>query len=80
LLRFVATQAIHKATYLFRLIRPYKKVAPLEEKTILFSQETKAEYLRSHIVGSQRFEHLIEAASKSYIDVRHQIASKAYDL
>jgi UDP-N-acetylglucosamine:LPS N-acetylglucosamine transferase len=79
-LRFVATQAIHKATYLFRLIRPYKKVAPLAEKTILFSQETKAEYLRSHIVGSQRFEHLIEAASKSYIDVRHQIASTAYDL
>jgi hypothetical protein len=79
-LRFVATQAIHKATYLFRLIRPYKKVAPLAEKTILFSQETKAEYLRSQIVGSQRFEHLIEGASKSYSDVRHQIASKAYDL
>jgi hypothetical protein len=79
-LRFVATQAIHKATYLFRLIRPYKKVAPLAEKTILFSQETKAEYLRSQIVGSQRFEHLIQGASKSYSDVRHQIASKAYDL
>jgi hypothetical protein len=79
-LRFVATQAIHKATYLFRLIRPYKKVTPLAEKTILFSQETKAEYLRSQIVGSQRFEHLIEGASKSYSDVRHQIASKAYDL
>jgi UDP-N-acetylglucosamine:LPS N-acetylglucosamine transferase len=79
-LRFVATQAIHKATYLYRLIRPYKKIAPLKVETVLFSQETKAEYLRSHIAGSQRFEHLIEGASKSYVDARHQIANKAYKL
>ena len=80
MLRFVATQAIHKATYLFRLIRPYKKIAPLEVETVLFSQETKAEYLRLHIAGSQRFEHLIEGVSKSYVDARHQIANKAYKI
>jgi UDP-N-acetylglucosamine:LPS N-acetylglucosamine transferase len=78
--RFVATQAIHKATYLFRLIRPYKKIATLEDKSILFSQEISAEYLRTHIKGNQRFEHLIDGASKSYVSARHQIASKAYDL
>ena len=78
--RFVATQAIHKATYLFRLIRPYKKIATLEDKSILFSQEISAEYLRTHIKGNQRFEHLIDGASKNYVSARHQIASKAYDL
>jgi UDP-N-acetylglucosamine:LPS N-acetylglucosamine transferase len=78
--RFVATQAIHKATYLFRLIRPYKKIATLEDKSILFSQEISAEYLRTHIKGNQRFEHLIGGASKNYVSARHQIASKAYDL
>jgi UDP-N-acetylglucosamine:LPS N-acetylglucosamine transferase len=78
--RFVATQAIHKATYLFRLIRPYKKIATLEDKSILFSQEISAEYLRTHIKGNQRFEHLIDGASKNYVTARHQIASKAYDL
>jgi UDP-N-acetylglucosamine:LPS N-acetylglucosamine transferase len=78
--RFVATQAIHKATYLFRLIRPYKKIATLEDKSILFSQEISAEYLRTHIKGNQRFEHLIDGASKNYVSARHEIASKAYDL
>jgi UDP-N-acetylglucosamine:LPS N-acetylglucosamine transferase len=78
--RFVATQAIHKATYLFRLIRPYKKIATLEDKSILFSHEISAEYLRTHIKGNQRFEHLIDGASKNYVSARHQIASKAYDL
>ena len=78
--RFVATQAIHKATYLFRLIRPYKKIAILEDKSILFSQEISAEYLRTHIKGNQRFEHLIDGASKNYVSARHEIASKAYDL
>ena len=77
--RFVATQAIHKATYLFRLIRPYKKIAILEDKSILFSQEISPEYLRTHIKGNQRFEHLIDGASKNYVSARHQIASKAYD-
>jgi UDP-N-acetylglucosamine:LPS N-acetylglucosamine transferase len=78
--RFIATQAIHKATYLFRLIRPYKKIAALEDKSVLFSQKISAEYLRTHIKGNQRFEHLIDGASKNYVTARHQIASKAYDL
>jgi UDP-N-acetylglucosamine:LPS N-acetylglucosamine transferase len=77
--RFVATQAIHKATYLFRLIRPYKKIATLEDKSVLFTQEISAEYLRTHIKGNQRLEHLIDGASKNYVSARHQIASKAYD-
>ena len=77
--RFILTQVIHKATYLFRLIRPYTKNAMVDNKPALFSQEISAEYLRSHIKGNQRFEHLIDGASKSYIDARHQIASKAYE-
>ena len=78
--RLIATQVIHKATYLYRLVRPYKEAANIKDKSILFSQEISAEYLRVHIKGSQRFEHLIHDASKSYVDLRHQIASKAYDL
>ena len=78
--RLIATQVIHKATYLYRLLRPYKEVANIKDKSILFSQEISAEYLRTHIKGNQRFEHLIQGASKSYVDLRHQIASKAYDL
>jgi UDP-N-acetylglucosamine:LPS N-acetylglucosamine transferase len=77
--RFVATQVIHKVTYLYRLIRPYKKSAAVDGEATLFSQEIAADYLRTHIKGSQRFEHVIIGASQSYIARRHEIASKAYE-
>ena len=77
--RFVATQLIHKVTYLYRLIRPYKKSATVEGGATLFSQEIAADYLRTHIKGSQRFEHMIVEVSQSYISRRHEIASKAYE-
>jgi len=76
--RFVATQLIHKVTYLYRLIRPYKQSAMVESAEIQFSQEINADYLREHIKGSQRFEHMIVGASQSYSARRHEIASKAY--
>jgi len=77
--RFVATQLIHKLTYLYRLIRPYKKSATVDVGATLFSQEIAADYLRTHIKGSQRFEHMIVEGSQSYISRRHEIASKAYE-
>ena len=77
--RFVATQLIHKVTYLYRLIRPYKKSATVEGGATLFSQEIAADYLRTHIKGSQRFEQMIVGSSESYISRRHEIASKAYE-
>ncbi len=77
--RFVATQIIHKVTYLYRLIRPYKKNSTVETKPALFSQEIDADYLRSHIKGDQRFEQMIVGSSESYISRRHEIASKAYE-
>jgi hypothetical protein len=76
--RFVATQVIHKVTYLYRLIRPYKQSATVDSAEIQFSQEINADYLREHITGSQRFEHMIVGASQRYISRRHEIASKAY--
>ena len=77
--RFVATQVIHKITYLYRLIRPYKKGATVDSGATLFSQEIDADYLRTHIKGNQRFEHMIVEGSQSYIARRHEIANKAYD-
>jgi hypothetical protein len=77
--RFVATQVIHKVTYLYRLIRPYKKSATVNAAETQFSQEIAAEYLRTHIKGDQRFEHVIVGASQSYIARRHEIANKAYE-
>ena len=76
--RFVATQVIHKLTYLYRLIRPYKKSTTVDSGATLFSQEIDADYLRTHIKGNQRFEHMIVEGSESYIARRHEIASKAY--
>ena len=76
--RFMATQVIHKVTYFYRLIRPYKKSATVDRADTQFSQEIEADYLRAHIKGSQRFEHMIVGASQSYIARRHEIASKAY--
>ena len=77
--RFVATQVIHKITYLYRIIRPYKKIATVDSRTPLFSQEIGADYLRTHIKGHQRFEHMIVGGSEGYIARRHEIANKAYD-
>ncbi len=76
--RFVATQVIHKITYLYRLIRPYKKVTTVDSGATLFSQEIDADFLRTHIKGNQRFEHMIVEGSESYIARRHEIANKAY--
>jgi UDP:flavonoid glycosyltransferase YjiC (YdhE family) len=76
--RFVATQVIHKVTYLYRLIRPYKKGATVDSGATLFSQEIDADYLRTQIKGTQRFEHMIVEGSESYIARRHEIANKAY--
>jgi UDP-N-acetylglucosamine:LPS N-acetylglucosamine transferase len=76
--RFVATHVIHKVTYLYRLIRPYKKGATVDSGATLFSQEIDADYLRTHIKGTQRFEHMIVEGSESYIARRHEIANKAY--
>ena len=75
--RFVATQVIHKVTYVYRLIRPYKKSVTVDHGAVLFSHETNADYLRAHIKGNQRFEHIIAQGSDSYIARRHEIASKA---
>jgi hypothetical protein len=77
--RFVATETIHKITYLYRLIRPYKKSATVDQGATLFSQEINADYLREHIKGNQRFEHMIVEGSQSYIARRHEIARKAYE-
>jgi len=79
ILRFLATELIHKVTYLYRLIRPYKKSATVDGGSTLFSQEIDADYLRTHIKGSQRFEHMIVEGSQSYIARRHEIARKAYE-
>jgi len=76
--RFIATELIHKVTYLYRLIRPYKKNSAVEDKPALFSQEIDPEYLRTQIKGNQRFEQVIVGSSESYISRRHEIASKAY--
>ena len=77
--RFAATQVIHKVTYLYRLIRPYKKNATVDSAETQFSQEIAVEYLRTQIKGDQRFEHVIVDASQRYISRRHEIASKAYE-
>ncbi len=76
--RFVATQVIHKITYLYRLIRPYNTNATVDSGATLFSQEIDADFLRTHIKGNQRFEHMIVEGSESYIARRHEIANKAY--
>jgi len=77
--RLFATQAIHKVTYIYRLVRPYTRSASVNRVETLYSQEIDADYLRTHIKGDQRFEHMIIGASQSYIARRHEIASKAYE-
>ena len=76
--RFVATQAIHKATYIYRLIRPQSKSGAVDSQDALFSAEIDAEFLRTHIRGNQRFEQLIAGASKHYVERRNDIARDAY--
>jgi UDP-N-acetylglucosamine:LPS N-acetylglucosamine transferase len=77
-LRLIATQGIHKATYMYRLVRPYKKAIPISESETLFSTETGADFLRSHIKGNQRFEHMIASASPAYQERRREISRAAY--
>ncbi|KGA16811.1 hypothetical protein GM50_13395 [freshwater metagenome] len=78
LLRLIATQGIHKVTYIYRLLRPYKKGEPISESETIFSNETSADFLRTHIKGNQRFEHLIAGASPEYQERRREISRAAY--
>jgi UDP-N-acetylglucosamine:LPS N-acetylglucosamine transferase len=77
-LRLIVTQGIHKATYVYRLIRPYKKALPLSDSKTIFSTETNADFLRSHIKANQRFEHLIAEASPAYQKRRNEISRATY--
>jgi hypothetical protein len=54
------------------------KGATVDSGATLFSQEIDADYLRTQIKGTQRFEHTIVEGSESYIARRHEIANKAY--
>jgi UDP:flavonoid glycosyltransferase YjiC (YdhE family) len=76
--RFFAIQFIHKATIIYRILKPHQKEKSVGNGKPVFSSETDADYLRTHIKGEQRFEHMIVGASQSYIARRHEIASKAY--
>jgi UDP-N-acetylglucosamine:LPS N-acetylglucosamine transferase len=78
LLRLIATQGIHKATYIYRLIRPYKKSQPISDLEPMFSNETNAEFLRTHIKGNRRFEHMIAGATPAYQERRREISRVAY--
>lgn len=78
LLRLVATVGIHKVTYMYRLLRPYKKSQPISDLAPIFSNETSADFLRTHIKGNQRFEHMIASASPAYQERRRQISLAAY--
>jgi UDP-N-acetylglucosamine:LPS N-acetylglucosamine transferase len=78
LLRLIATQGIHKATYIYRLIRPYKKSQPISDLEPMFSNETNAEFLRTHIKENQRFEHMIAGATPAYQERRREISRVAY--
>ena len=78
LLRLIATQGIHKATYIYRLLRPYKKGLPISESETIFSTETSAEFLRAKIKGNQRFEHMAAGASPAYQERRREISRAAY--
>ena len=76
--RFFSIQLIHKATIIYRLLKPHQKDKQVGDGKPIFSSETEADYLRTHIKGDQRFEHMIVGASESYISRRHKIANKAY--
>jgi UDP-N-acetylglucosamine:LPS N-acetylglucosamine transferase len=78
LLRLVATVGIHKATYMYRLLRPYKMSQPISDLAPIFSNETSADFLHTHIKGNQRFEHMIASASPAYQERRRQISLAAY--
>ena len=76
--RFFSIQLIHKATIIYRILKPHQKDKKVGDGKPVFSSETEADYLRTHIKGDQRFEHMIVGASESYISRRHKIASRAY--
>jgi UDP-N-acetylglucosamine:LPS N-acetylglucosamine transferase len=78
LFRLLATQAIHKATYVYRLVRPQKRSANVDNSSAIFSAEIDPVFLRSNIRGSQRFEQLIPGASNHYLERRQEIARDAY--
>ena len=51
---------------------------PISESETLFSTETGSDFLRSHIKGNQRFEHMISSASPAYQERRREISRAAY--
>lgn len=77
-LRFLAIQSIHKATILYRLLKPRDSGASMGSQQPIFSSEIDADFLRSHIKGNQRFEHLIAGASPAYQERRREISRAAY--
>ena len=69
---------LKSAIFIYRSIKPYKIKGVVGDESAILSDNTDVEFLRKHIKGNRRFEHLIQGASEDYKRRRLEIASDAY--
>ena len=77
-LRFLIGITLKTAIFIYRTIKPYKKVARVSGDNVIFSDSQEKDFLRLKIKGDRRFEHLIWGASPRYKSRREDIARRAY--
>lgn len=77
-LRFLIGITLKSAIFIYRTIKPYKKVSRVSGDNVIFSDSQDKDFLRSKIKGDCRFEQLIPGASADYRIRREEIARRAY--
>ena len=71
---------IQLGTVSYRFIKPHAGILQTESQSPIFSDSTDSGFLRDALKGSQKFEHLIAGASKSYLIARKEIVKRAYKI
>jgi UDP-N-acetylglucosamine:LPS N-acetylglucosamine transferase len=64
------------AIFIYRTIKPNQDKKSISDESVIFSDNTEAEFLRNLIRGNRRFEQLIPGASERYKKNRKNIAQR----
>ena len=71
---------LEKVGLSYRTLFPHKANTPQVTGAPIYSNSSKAEELQAFVKAPRRFEHLISNSSPEYLQRRHEIANRAYEL
>ncbi len=79
-IKYLTIFFLEKVGLSYRTLFPHKANTPQLTGAPIYSDLSKAEELQAFVKAPRRFEHLISNSSPEYLQRRHEIANRAYEL